>query len=82
MSKHARNAVGGSELTPAGVTQLMDVVADRTVHPALSDMEQTIARLRAEAGEACEARRVLANTPPTVLRDALLLRAARIETAR
>ena len=82
MSEQAHNAVSVSEPTPAVVAQLLDVVADHSVNHALSDMEQVIARVRAEAEEAAEAREVLRNTPATVLREALRLRAARIETAR
>ena len=41
-----------------------------------------IARLRADAEEAAEAREVLRNTSAAVLREALRLRAARIEAAR
>ena len=39
------------------------MVADHSVDHALSDMEQMIARLRADAEEAAEAREVLRNTP-------------------
>jgi len=82
MSEQAHTAATVSEPTPEVVAQLLDVVADHSVDHALSDMEQMIARLRADAEEAAEAREVLRNTPVTVLREALRLRAARIEAAR
>lgn len=82
MSEQAPSAVTVSEPTPEVVAQLLDVVADHRVDHALSDIEQMIARLRANAVEAAEARELLRNTPAAVLRDALRLRAARIETAR
>ena len=82
MSEQAHSAVTVSEPTPEVVAQLLDVVADHSVDHALSDMEQMIARLRADAEEAAEAREVLRNTPAAVLREALRLRAARIEAAR
>lgn len=79
MSEQAHSASTGSEPTPEVVAQLLDVVADHSVDHALSDMEQMIARLRADAGEAAEAREVLRSTPAAVLREALRMRAARIE---
>ena len=83
MSEQAPTAVTVSEPTPEVVAQLLDVVADHSVDPALSDIERMIARLRADAEEAAEAREVLRNTPASVLREALRLRAAaRIEAAR
>ena len=82
MSEQAHTAVTFSEPTPEVVAQLLDVVAAHSVDHALSDIEQMIARLRADAEEAAEAREVLRNTPADVLREALRLRAARIETAR
>ena len=82
MSEQAHTAVTFSEQTPEVVAQLLDVVATHSVDHALSDIEQMIARLRADAEEAAEAREVLRNTPADVLREALRLRAARIETAR
>jgi len=82
MSEQAYTALTVSEPTPEVVAQLLDVVADHNVDHALSDMEQTIARLRADAEEAAEARAVLRNTPAEVLREALRLRAARIGSAR
>ena len=77
MSGQAHTAVTASEPTPEVVAQLLDVVADHSVDHALSDMERMIARLRADAEEAAEAREVLRNTPAAVLREALRLRAAR-----
>ena len=82
MSEQAHNGLTVSEPTPEVVAQLLDVVADRSVDHALADMEQTIARLRADAAEAAEARQVLRNTSAAILREALRLRAARIEAAR
>ncbi|WP_300644538.1 hypothetical protein [Nocardioides sp.] len=82
MSEQAHSAFTISEPTPEVVAQLLDVVATHSVDHALSDIEQMIARLRADAEEAAEAREVLRNTPADVLREALRLRAARIETAR
>jgi hypothetical protein len=79
MSEQAHSASTGSEATPEVVAQLLDVVADHSVDHALSDMEQMIARLRADAAEAAEAREVLRSTPAAVLREALRMRAARIE---
>lgn len=85
MLEPAHNAVT-SEPTPEAVAQLLDVVAGRGVghgvDHALADMEQTIARLRADALEAAHAREVLRNAPAAILREALRLRAARIEAAR
>lgn len=83
MSRETQTAVPVSELpTPEVVARLLDVVADHSVEVALSDMEQTIARLRADAEEAAEAREVLRSTPARVLREALRLRASRIEAVR
>lgn len=82
MSRETHTAVTVSEPTPEVVAQLLDVVADHSVEVALSDMEQMIARLRAGAEEAAEAREVLRNAPAEVLREALRLRAVRIETVR
>ncbi len=83
MSEQAcTTAVTVSEPTAEVVAQLLDVVADHNVAHALSDVEQTIARVRADAAQAAEARTVLRNTPAVVLREALRLRAARIEAAR
>lgn len=82
MSEQAHTAVTVSEPTPEVVAQLLDVVADHSVDHALSDMERMIARLRADAEEAAEAREVLRTTPAAVLREALRLRAARIEATR
>lgn len=82
MSEQAHHAVTVSEPTTAAVARLLDVVADLSVDRALSDMEQVIGRLRADADEAAQAREALRNTPATVLREALRLRAAQLETAR
>ena len=69
------------EPDPEVVAQLLDVVADHNIDHALSDMEQTVARLRAAANSAAAARALLRHTPAEVLREALRLRAARIESA-
>lgn len=82
MSEQGHTAVTASEPTPEVVAQLLDVVADHSVDHALSDMERMLARLRADAEEASEAREVLRNTPAAVLREALRLRAGRIEATR
>lgn len=82
MSEQADTAATVSEPTPEVVAQLLDVVADHGVDHALSDMERMIARLRADAEEATEAREVLRNTPAAVPREALRLRAARVEATR
>jgi hypothetical protein len=79
MSRKSQTNVPTAEPTPEVVAQLLDVVADHSVEVALSDIEQMVARLRAGAEEAAEARKVLSNTPATVLREALRLRAARVE---
>jgi hypothetical protein len=82
MSEQAPRTVTASDPTPEVVAQLLDVVADHNVDHALSDMERMLERLRADAAQAAEARAVLRTTPAPVLREALRLRAARIETAR
>jgi hypothetical protein len=82
MSDHANTAVSVSEPTPEVVAQLLDVVAAYNVDHALSGIEDVIARLRADAEQAAEAREVIRSTPAAVLREALRLRAARIEATR
>jgi hypothetical protein len=82
MSEQAPRTVTASDPTPEIVAQLLDVVADHNVDHALSDMERMLERLRADAAQAAEARAVLRTTPAPVLREALRLRAARIETTR
>jgi hypothetical protein len=82
MSEQAHPAPAVLEPTPEVVAELLDVVADHSVDHALSDIEQMIARLRADAEEAAVARDVLRNTPAEVLREAVRLRAARIEATR
>lgn len=79
MTRKSQTYVPDAEPTPEVVAHLLDVVADHSVEVALSDIEQMVARLRAGAEEAAEARKVLSNTPTTVLREALRLRAARVE---
>ena len=76
-----------TEPTPEVIARLLDVVADHSIDHALSDIEQMLERLRADAAQAAEAREVLRTTPAAVLREALRLRAARtgstgIEAAR
>lgn len=84
MSEQAHHAVSVSEPTPVVVARLLDVVADHRVDhrvdQALCDMEQVIARLRADAEEAAEARDLLRNTPVAVPREALRLRAGPIQS--
>jgi hypothetical protein len=82
MSEQPPNAVSVSDTTPEVVAELLDVIAEHSVLNALSDMEQMMARHRAYAEEAALAREVLRNAPAAVLREALRLRAARIEAAR
>ena len=82
MSENAHAAVSVSEPTPVVVAHLLDLVAAHNVDHALSGIEDAIARLRADAEQAAEAREVIRNTPAPVLREAMRLRAARIETAR
>jgi hypothetical protein len=82
MSQPASNAAMGSRPDPEVIADLLEVVAEHNVDHALSDIEQLIARLRADAEEAAAAREALANTPADLLRQALRLRAARIEPAR
>jgi hypothetical protein len=82
MSDYAHTAVSVSEPTPEVVAQLLDVVAAHNVDHALSGIEDVIARLRADAEQAAEAREVIRNTPAAVLREALRLRAARVEATR
>ncbi len=82
MSEQAPRTVTASARIPEVVAQLLDVVADHNVDHALSDMERMLERLRADAAQAAEARAVLRTTPAPVLREALRLRAARIETTR
>jgi hypothetical protein len=67
---------------PEVVAALLEVVAEYNVDHALSDLEQLIATLRAGAEEATAAREALRRTPAHVLRQALQLRAARIEPIR
>jgi len=86
MSQNAHAAVSvahpSARPTPEVVAQLLDVVAAHNVDHALSGIEDAIARLRADAEEVAEARELIRNTPARVLREAMLLRAARIEAAR
>ena len=82
MSENAHAAVSVSEPTPEVVAHLLDLVAAHNVDHALSGIEDAIARLRADAEQAAEAREVIRNTAASVLREAMRLRAARIETAR
>lgn len=76
MSTKPPLAPRGSEPTVECVAQLLGVVAEHDVDLVLSDMEQRIGRLRADAEEVAAARKVLSNTPAAVLREALRVRAA------
>lgn len=82
MSEHTPSAVIAGEPTPELAAQLLDVVADDSVDHALADLEQVLARLRADAASADQARALLRDTPATVLREALRLRLARAEASR
>jgi len=82
MSRRASITPDSGSLTPEAVVDLLEVVDEHSVDHALSDVEQLVARLRAGAEEAAAAREVLRNTPAEVLRQALRLRAARVEVAR
>lgn len=66
--------------TPEDVVRLLEVVSDHSVAHALSDIEARLAQLRAHEIQAASARQALAQTAPEVLREALRLRAARIES--
>ena len=68
--------------SPEDVARLLEVVSDHSVDHALSDMEAMLARLRANAEQAIVARRQLRETPPQVLREAMRLRAAQIDSSR
>lgn len=76
MSEETHAPAGLDEPSPGAVAQLLDVVANHSVEGALVDLERLIARLRAEAEEAAQAREVLVRTPAAVLREAVRLRAA------
>jgi hypothetical protein len=82
MSDPASNSATDNPRDPEVVADLLDVVAEHNVDHALSDIAQLIASLRADAEEATAARAVLRGTPVDVLRQALRLRAARIEPTR
>jgi hypothetical protein len=82
MSDPASASATDNSRDPEVVAELLEVVAERNVDHALSDIEQLIARLRAGAEEAAAARAVLRGTPVDVLRQALRLRAGRIEPTR
>jgi hypothetical protein len=82
MDDQAPPALSASEPGPEGVARFLDVNTDHDIDHALSEMEQTITRLRPDADSAAQARAVLCNTPADVLRTALRLRAAWIEPAR
>jgi hypothetical protein len=82
MSDPASNAATHDSRDPEVVADLLEVLAEHNVDHTLSDIEQLIARLRAGVEEATAARDVLRSTPTDVLRQALRLRAARIEPTR
>ena len=77
MSEPAHREAHPEAPTPIAVAALLDVVAADRVDHALTDIERVIARLRADAAAAAEARSVLGATPAPVLREALRLRASR-----
>lgn len=78
MSEPAHREAHAEAPTPAAVAQLLDVVAADRVDHALTDIERLIARLRADAAAAAAARSVLGATPAPVIREALRLRASRV----
>jgi hypothetical protein len=82
MSQPAPHSATDYSRDPEVVADLLEVLAEHNVAHALSDIEALMARLRAGAEEAAAAREVLRSTPADVLRQALSLRAARIEPAR
>ena len=91
-SAAARRATDRKRLTPvpepvgdwvapvAAKILLRDFDARSRLPPfVFGDIEQMLERLQADAAQAAEARAVLRTTPAPVLREALRLRAARIE---
>lgn len=75
-------ATQGAGRTAEEVAQLFDVVAAHSFEETLSGLEKMLARLRAGADEAAVAREVIRETPAPVVREALRLRAARLELAQ
>jgi hypothetical protein len=71
-----------SNPTPELVARMLDLVATQNVDHALSDIEQLVSRLRADAAATAEAREVLRNVPADVLREAMRLRATWIGRGR
>jgi hypothetical protein len=61
---------------------LLDTVADNNVDHAIADIEGLVAQLKQNAEEAAAARDALRRTPAEVLRDAMRLRAARLDVRR
>ena len=58
---------------------LLDTVADHSVDHALTDIEGLVAKLKRDAEEAAAARDTLRRTPAEILRDAMRLRATRVD---
>lgn len=81
MSEQATSTVAASDPTLEVVAHLLDVVADHSVDHGLSNIEQMLERLRADAAQAADAREMLRTTPAPVLREALRLRATRAGSA-
>lgn len=73
-------ATQGAGRTAEEVAHLLDVVAAHSVDQTLNGLEEMLARLRAHADEAADAREAIRETPAPVVREALRLRAARLET--
>lgn len=82
MSESVCSASLESTPGPEVVADLLGVLARHNMDTALTDIEQLVARLRADVEEVAAAREVLANIPAQVLRAALRLRADRMGTAR
>ena len=64
------------------VADLLDAVADNHVDHAIVDIEGLVATLKHNVGEAAAARTALRHTPAEVLREAMRLRAARLQAQR
>jgi hypothetical protein len=82
MSEPARTTAPDDSPTPEVVADLLELLAEHNVDHGLGDIEQLVARLRANAQAAAAAREVLCSAPAEVLRQGVRLRAARIEPAR
>ena len=64
------------------VADLLDAVADNHVDHAIANIEGLVATLKQNAEEAAAARAALRHTPADVLREAMRLRAARLQSQR